>query len=120
MPNQTLQKGFEDLVNFHKLNIDTVYQLLKKLNLNTSLLDRKPNEVSGGELQRLSIIRILLLKPVFIFADEMTSRLDPISQKEVLFLVKNIVEEEGLSLLLVTHDYEIAQKISHTMIFLEV
>ncbi len=119
LPNQTLKEGFEDLVKLHKLNMNKVYELLKKVNLDQELLYRKPHEVSGGELQRIAIVKVLLLKPAFIFADEATSRLDSISQQEVIYLLIDIVKKEKLSLLLVTHDLEIAQKISNNIIYLK-
>lgn len=119
LPNQILNDGFNDLLQLQKVNQKVLFSYLDEFNLSQELLQRKPNEISGGELQRLSIIRVLLLKPIFIFADEITSRLDPISQKEVLLVVKNIVDKEGLSLLLVTHDYELAQILSHKIISLE-
>ena len=119
LPNQTLKEGFEDLVKMHALSMQKVYEFLKKVKLERSLLNRKPHEVSGGELQRIAIIRVLLLKPAFIFVDEATSRLDSISQQEVIYFLLDIVKEENLSLLLVTHDIQMAEKISNNIIYLK-
>lgn len=119
LPEQILKDGFLDLLKLHKIAKEKLYSFLEKFNLSKELLNRTPSEISGGELQRLSIIRVLLLKPIFIFADEITSRLDPISQKEVLFLLKEIVETENLSVLLVTHDRTLAQIISNKVINIE-
>ncbi|TIP71242.1 MAG: ABC transporter ATP-binding protein, partial [Mesorhizobium sp.] len=56
--------------------------------------------------------RALLLDPVFLFADEATSRLDPVSQKEVIDFLVQTVRETGLGILLVTHDQALAERIS--------
>lgn len=78
--------------------------LMESLKLHTSLLQRRPSEVSGGEAQRLAIARILLLAPEAIVADEPTSRLDPVVQREAARLLRRCVEERSLSLLLISHD----------------
>ncbi|WP_419767725.1 ABC transporter ATP-binding protein [Arcobacter sp.] len=118
LPNQILKNSFEDLIKVHNINMNEVYKLLEKVNLKKELLNRKPDEISGGELQRIAIIRVLLLKPIFIFADEVTSRLDPISQQEVIYLLLDIVKEDKLSLLLVTHDRVLAEKISNKILYI--
>ncbi|RXJ81021.1 ABC transporter ATP-binding protein [Arcobacter sp. F2176] len=118
LPNQILKNSFEDLIKVHNINMNEVYKLLEKVNLKKELLDRKPDEISGGELQRIAIIRVLLLKPIFIFADEVTSRLDPISQQEIIYLLLDIVKEDKLSLLLVTHDRVLAEKISNKILYI--
>lgn len=83
---------------------DEVEPLLQQVELNWSLLERKPSEVSGGELQRLSMVRALLCSPIFLFADEPTSRLDQLTQKKVMsFLIQNVAER-ALGMLLVSHD----------------
>ncbi len=68
---------------------------MARLRLADSLLDRLPGQVSGGELQRFALVRTLLLDPVFLFADEATSRLDPVSQREVVEFLLEIVSETG-------------------------
>ncbi|PIL14343.1 hypothetical protein P775_26930 [Puniceibacterium antarcticum] len=72
--------------------------------LRSELLTRRPADVSGGELQRLSILRLMLVKPRFIFADEPTSRLDPVTQKQVIDLLHDLARDEGTAILLVSHD----------------
>ncbi|NJL50164.1 MAG: ATP-binding cassette domain-containing protein [Blastochloris sp.] len=72
--------------------------------MKANLLDRRPGEVSGGEAQRLALARLLLLDPAAIVADEPTSRLDPVVQRETLMLLRDCVAERGLGLLLISHD----------------
>ena len=76
----------------------------KSLRLEPALLDRRPDAVSGGELQRLSIVRALLLDPVLLFADEPTSRLDPLTQQQVMRLLTDLARTKGIAVLLVSHD----------------
>lgn len=79
--------------------------LLDGLKLRPALLDRRPGEISGGEAQRMSIARILILEPDAIVADEPTSRLDPVVQRETMLLLRRYVDEKRLALLLVSHDH---------------
>lgn len=78
--------------------------MLDRLGLDPGLLARRPGAVSGGELQRLSLLRVLLRRPSFIFADEPTSRLDPITQARVIALLTETAERDGVALMLVSHD----------------
>jgi peptide/nickel transport system ATP-binding protein len=82
--------------------------LLDRLRVRPELLARRPHDISGGEAQRLALARILLLDPDVIVADEPTSRLDPIVQKETIQLLRDLVDERGLSLLLISHDAALA------------
>lgn len=78
--------------------------LLERLRLRTALLARLPSEVSGGEAQRLALLRLLLLEPLVIVADEPTSHLDPIVQREVIGLLRECVDRDGLAVMLISHD----------------
>ncbi|TCV71974.1 ATP-binding cassette domain-containing protein [Neorhizobium sp. S3-V5DH] len=115
-PHQTIRKGLKDLVRLHGKGWADVEALAGRLRLPDILLDRLPGQISGGELQRFALLRALILNPVFLFADEATSRLDPVSQKDVITFLREIVEETGLAVLLVTHDRDVAEKISTRMI----
>ena len=83
---------------------------MKKLKRALGLLERKSTEVSGGELQRFAILRALMLDPVFLFADEPTSRLDPITAKEVIDLLVDLSKVQECALLLVSHDPHLIEK----------
>jgi putative ABC transport system ATP-binding protein len=69
-------------------------------------LDHYPNELSGGEQQRVAIARSLINKPKVLFADEPTANLDSISAKVVLELFKRLNEEMNQTVLMVTHEPE--------------
>ncbi|MFD2449684.1 ATP-binding cassette domain-containing protein [Vogesella fluminis] len=84
--------------------------LLHRLKLGPALLQRLPSQVSGGELQRLALIRTLLLRPALLFADEPTSRLDPVTQRDTVHCLLDELARIGCALLLVTHDAALADK----------
>tara|TARA_Y100001968_G_scaffold261023_1_gene248782 strand:+ start:2547 stop:3176 length:630 start_codon:yes stop_codon:yes gene_type:complete len=73
------------------------------------LLDRYPRFLSGGEGRKSGVARLLLARPRFAFVDEPDAGLDPVSQHEVLKLLRGVVDELGVSMLLVTHSAVLAQ-----------
>jgi ABC-type glutathione transport system ATPase component len=87
--------------------------LLEKLKVHDRLMNRRPSEVSGGEAQRLAIARILLLDPIAIIADEPTSRLDPVVQRETMQLLRDIVDKGRLGLILISHDQALLTALAH-------
>ena len=118
-PGLSLRTALRDVLALHGLRWDAVAPLLARLRLGEQLLDRLPSQVSGGELQRFALARVLLLKPALIFADEPTSRLDPITQQETLSLLLEAAADSGCAVLLVTHDAEIARAVAQRQISLQ-
>ena len=106
----TLGTSMQDVAKLHKVEWSVVERYLTQLGIGLSLLDRCPDGVSGGELQRISIARALITKPAVILADEPTSRLDPVTQRETLAMIANIAAEKGIAVVLVTHDLVLAEK----------
>lgn len=117
-PGLSLRTALLDVLALQGLRWDDVAPLLARLRLGEQLLDRLPSQVSGGELQRFALARVLLLKPVLIFADEPTSRLDPITQQQTLNLLLEAAADSGCAVLLVTHDAEIARAVAQRRIAL--
>ena len=82
-------------------------KLLRELGL-ADRMDHKPNELSGGEKQRVAAARALMMNPDIILADEPTGSLDTHNKKELSDLLLKLGKEYGQTILLVTHDKELA------------
>ena len=82
-------------------------QLLRDLGLGERM-NHKPNELSGGEKQRVAAARALMMRPSIILADEPTGSLDEKNKKELSELLIHLRQEYGQTILLVTHDKELA------------
>lgn len=77
--------------------------------------DHYPNEMSGGQKQRVAIARALITKPQLILADEPTGALDSKTSAEVMQLLTDINREEGVTMIIVTHDPSVASKTARTI-----
>ncbi|WP_034630144.1 ABC transporter ATP-binding protein [Desulfotruncus alcoholivorax] len=77
-----------------------------------NFLNKYPHHLSGGENQRVSIARALVMKPRVLVADEPTSALDASVQAKIIKLLLNLQERKGLAILLITHDLALARKAS--------
>uniref|UniRef100_UPI00069CD3CF ABC transporter ATP-binding protein n=1 Tax=Enterococcus massiliensis TaxID=1640685 RepID=UPI00069CD3CF len=75
----------------------------------TNKLDRMPNTLSGGQQQRVAIARALITKPAIILADEPTGNLDSRNSMEVMGLIQRLAERFQQTIIVVTHDEEVAQ-----------
>ncbi|MDH7578792.1 MAG: dipeptide/oligopeptide/nickel ABC transporter ATP-binding protein [Bacillota bacterium] len=82
---------------------------LEAVGLYAEHLGRYPSQLSGGELQRAAIARVMVLEPKFIVLDEPTSMLDAITQAQIIRLLEAIQRETGVAYLFISHDLELAQ-----------
>ena len=82
-------------------------ELLESVGL-ADRIDHKPSELSGGEQQRVAIARALINKPSVLFADEPTGNLDSVTKQEIHKLLFSLREKYGQTIVIVTHDPELA------------
>ena len=96
---------------------DEVKKLIKIVGLSEEFLERFPNELSGGQLQRVCIARAIVTKPKFILLDEAVSSLDVSTQVEILDLLQKLKKEYNLSYIFITHDLLTITYICDSVIF---
>ncbi|WP_421592797.1 ABC transporter ATP-binding protein [Shinella sp. M27] len=99
--------GLADLKTARK-EADT---LLEMVELPSSLRDRKPQQLSGGQCQRVGLARALALKPQLLIADEITSALDVTTQAQILELLVRLQRERSLTLLYISHDLAVVSSL---------
>lgn len=94
-------------------------EMLITIGLSEEVLSRYPSQLSGGQLQRLAIGRILLLEPEYIILDEPTSALDVSVQAQILHMLKNVQTEKNIGYILISHDQAVIRFMSDTCGLLE-
>lgn len=83
------------------------------------LTNKYPFELSGGQMQRLMIARIFLLKPRILLADEPTSMIDACSRATILDMLQHLRDEIGMTIIFITHDIGLAYYISDSVYIME-
>lgn len=100
--------------------IEMITEACSFVNLKYAELTNKyPFELSGGQMQRLMIARIFLLKPKILLADEPTSMIDACSRATILDMLMNLRNEIGMTIIFITHDIGLAYYISDTVYIME-
>ena len=111
---------WEPLRNYFKLSKKDSIPLIKKflidVGLDENALEKYPHEFSGGQLQRITIARAVVIKPKLIVCDEITSALDVSVQKQILELLKKLQKNLHLSYLFIGHDLAVVQDISQKIL----
>ena len=96
--------------------IELARRLLERVGL-ADKFDAQPDQLSGGQQQRVAIARALAMQPAVLLCDEITSALDPELVGEVLRVVESLADE-GMTLLMVTHEMSFARKVSDRLVFM--
>ena len=123
-PHLTIGRHITEVLSHHlkmpiKAGRERAAELLETSGLDGLLQARYPHELSGGQKQRAALALALACEPDFLLADEPTTALDVITQKEVLDTIVKIVRGRGMGLLLVTHDLPLAAGICDELIVMK-
>ncbi|EHL14639.1 hypothetical protein HMPREF9630_01088 [Peptoanaerobacter stomatis] len=111
-------------VRYHKivpknLEIEYIKSIISSCELNDEVLRKRPTQLSGGQLQRLAIARVLSLKPKVIIADEILTALDVSVQSKIIQLLKNLHKTNDFTLIFISHDLNTVRKISDRIIVMK-
>ena len=115
-PKKTIWASLVEVGRFYKMSPkeidDRIRLLLGYVNLEESMVKRHPNELSGGQLQRLALVRALLISPEFLMADEPVSALDVSVQAQILNILMDLKEKEHVTIMFISHELTVVEHIS--------
>lgn len=96
-----------------------IRQLMQDVELESALLDQRPPQLSGGQLQRVCLARALATKPTLLILDEAVSSLDLLLQAGVIRLLKQLQQQSGIACLFITHDLRLVERFCQRVIVME-
>jgi len=122
-PNRAIRAQFKELCRVHEMAYieKEIVALLKEVGLIEEceiVLNMYPHQLSGGQAQRVTIAMALLLKPEVLIADEPTSSIDASLTDVIVELLISINKKFGITILFITHDFDLASRISHQTLIL--
>ena len=113
LPHLSLLRGIT--FQFNEIDKEAAYSALKKVGLSDKIYER-PGHLSGGQKQKVAIARALAQQPLIMLADEPTASLDPRSSNEIMELLTEISQENGITILCVLHRVEFAERYAKRII----
>lgn len=99
------------LIHKRRFSVDETVELLGAVGLPAETRDRYPHQLSGGQRQRVAIARALAVSPRVLVADEPVSALDVTIRAELLAMLERVITERGLTLVVVSHDLGVVQRL---------
>lgn len=96
-----------------------VEEMLQAVDLSTMLLDKRPAQLSGGQLQRVCLARALAVRPQLLILDEAVSNLDLLLQAEIIALLKRLQAQFGTACLFITHDLRLVERFCQRVLVME-
>jgi len=124
-PNMTIGTALTEPLKVHQMfhskkeRVEYVVDILQKTGLNGDDLKKYPHQFSGGQRQRIVIARAMVLKPAFIICDEAVSALDVSVQAQVLNLLNDLKESDGLTYLFISHDLSVVRYMSQRIMVMQ-
>ncbi len=113
-PKRSIGFSISEIIRLNSSNY-TLEKLAEKVEINPEFMDKYPSELSGGELQRLSIARALAGNPQVFILDEPTSALDVENQKKILDVLKSL---KNITVIFISHDMNVLKYISDEILIL--
>ena len=113
----------EPYINYGLMDIaaakEDISKWMQRVDLPENTVYKYPHEVSGGQLQRVVLARIMLMNPKLVLFDEPTSALDPELVGEVLAVIRKIAKELEVTMIIVTHEIGFAKEVADQVVFME-
>jgi oligopeptide/dipeptide ABC transporter ATP-binding protein len=123
-PRMTIGDSIAEPLLTHQKNlsaeqrIEKVREIMTRVELPTSMINRYPHELSGGQNQRVGIARAMILQPEMVICDEAVSALDVSVQSEIIDLLIGLQNDFGMSLIFISHDLSVVREVSHRVMVL--